>query len=388
MTNPDHPPEAPPKRAVFARISSRPIPRVTRMMHVASALGYDCFFLGALREPGLPREDTWEKWPVSRLGAPFPLLNGTRPLTYVKSIWLYNWHLFRMLWRLKPVLVHASDVETMPAAVFYKCLRATRLIYNIHDNVAQRYNVPAAVAAVMNAIEGVLVLCSDVSAVPENFRRTALPRWCQRKVVVIRNTPIDPGSSPPALADDGIRVLFCGWLDWGRGLRQLLEMASKTPSIKLRVAGEGSADIVEELRRSPNITCLGFLNHQAVLEETKHCHFVAALYDPARVINRFAASNKFAEALAVGRPVLVNCEMEVAKGLLGNPCLIAPPYVLASEVGERLVALVEDRDAYSEACRRARAVYDEFYEWNRVREQIRLAILGGHEGAEPAKSSK
>ena len=46
--------------------------------------------------------------------------------------------------------------------------------------------------------------------------------------------------------------------------------------------------------------------NEDVIAETARCDFSAALYDPIRPINRFAASNKIAEALAVGRPLIIN----------------------------------------------------------------------------------
>jgi glycosyltransferase involved in cell wall biosynthesis len=350
------------------------------MMRVATELGYNCLFLGARREEGTAIEDEWQGWRVRRLGREFPLLNGTRLLVYVRCVIRYNWDLFWTLRRERPALVHASDVETMPASVLYKWIYGTRLICNVHDNISQRYDLPAFTAAILNVAEGLFILGSSITLVPENFRRDALPAWCRRKITVIRNTPVDPGFAPPSFPTDGkVRILMPSWLDWGRGLRALLELSDKNPRIDLKIAGEGSDEIIAAVKRHRNVTFLGYIENSLVLEETKHCHFVAALYDPSRVINRFAASNKVAEALAVGRPVLVNCEMEVAKGLKGNPCMIAPPYSQSSEIGERLIALVDDCDAYSEACRRARAVYDEFYGWDRVREQIRLAILGDRE---------
>ncbi len=363
--------------AVFARLGARPIPRVSRMMTVAEELGFEPVYCGALRHDGLTRTDTWGGWKVIRLGSPFPLLNGKRPFLYLKSIFLYNWHLFRYLRKSKPAILHASDFETMPASVLYRLFNRNLLIYNIHDNLAQRYNMPAGLACVLNVMEGICVRAADITVVPENFRRSALPRWCQRKVAVIRNTPEDTGYSPPEVADNStIRIFFGGWLDWGRGLRALISMAEQNPDIDLRIAGEGAPEIVKELEGSPRVTYLGFLDHQAVMEETRRCHFISALYDPVRTINRYAASNKLAEALSIGRPIILNSEMHISKSLAPSACLVIVDYAHAHCIGPSLRALVRDQSAFIAASEEARRIYEKRFAWKPVRERIRTVLTG------------
>jgi glycosyltransferase involved in cell wall biosynthesis len=346
------------------------------MMSVAEELGMEPIFCGAMRDEGLSRNDQWGGWKVLRLGNPFPLLNGKRPLLYVRSVLNYNWHLFRHLLATKPSIVHASDIETMLASVAFRVLRKTYLIYNIHDNLAQRYEIPMVVAMVLNFIEGACARISDITLVPEDFRRTALPNWCQENVVVIRNTPKDGGYSLPRLDDKNrVRIFFGGWLDWGRGLRALISMAEQYPYIDLRVAGEGAPEIVDELRNNSSVRYLGFLEHEAVLEETRQCHFVPALYDPARTINRYAASNKLAEALSVGRPVIVNSEMLIASSLLPSDCIIAVEYARADTLATELHDLVRDRVAYLDASREARRIYEDRFAWGPVHDRMRRVLL-------------
>jgi glycosyltransferase involved in cell wall biosynthesis len=360
--------------AAFARLASRPIPRVVRMAGVARELGYRPLFCGARRDADLPREDQWQGLPILRVGPHFPLLNGRRPWFYLRSVLAYNRALYRLLRQQRPAIVHASDIETMPAAACYRLFNRCRLVYNIHDNVAQRYDFPALPRAILNLLEGCCVLRSDVTLVPEEFRREALPRWCRRRVSVVRNTPGDIAAAPPPPVDGRIRIFFGGWLDWGRGLRALLEIADAHEHVELRIAGEGSDEIVRELRAHPRVRYLGFLDHDAVIEETRRCHVVPALYDPARVINRFAASNKLAEALAIGRPVLLNAEMEIARQFEGSSCAITGRYAGIAESWPRVERLLGDRHAYREACAEARRQFEQRYAWAPVRRAMIAAL--------------
>ena len=372
-------------RAAFLRLASRPIPRVLRMMQAARDAGLDAFFVGAFRAPRLAGEDCWEGFAVYRVGKSFPLLNGRRPWFYLRSVLRCNRGFLAVLRRKRPRIVHASDFEAMPAAICYRLTYGGRLVYNIHDNLAQRYGVPRPLAWCLNALEGTAVLVADQTIVPEEFRRSGLPRWCRHRIVVIRNLPPDNGPTPPPAFENGkIRLFYGGWLDWQRGLAGLLALAREA-DIELRVAGEGAAEIIAELEGISSVTYLGFIDSTAILEETRRCHFVPVLYDPARTINRFAASNKLAEALSIGRPVILNSELEIAKELTSSACLIDVKYAEVATVASRLRAVASDATAYAAACANARRTYEARYSWEKTKIAALGALTGWEQGVDEAR---
>lgn len=374
-------PPAKPKTqlAVFTRLCSRPIPRVTRMMDVARELGLETLFLSARREEGLAETETYAGHPVRRTGPFFPLLNGRSPLLYVRSVIAYNRALFRELCRFRPQIIHCSDIETMPAGLLYKWRSGARLIYNIHDNLAQRYNVPGWAQFILNIPEGIAVRLSSVTLVPEAFRRDALPAWCRGKVSVVRNMPVDRGVIPPGETGGPIRLFFGGWLDKGRGLQQLMALVRENEDFELTIAGDGAPELVAEVGDTPRARYLGFLTHDEIMAETARAHVVTALYDPSRPINRYAASNKLAEALACGRPVLVNSEMLITEALKGHDCLIKLPYEsIRSDAPDLLRAMMAGGGAaYRSKCAAARSAYEELYIWDVARTAMVKAFRGG-----------
>lgn len=367
--------------AIFARLASRPIPRMSRMMLVARDMGYSPLYVGAMRDKDVPREDFWEGWPVVRVGPEFPLLNGRRPGLYVASVIRVWYALLRKVLSVRPALMHVSDFELYWPCRVYSWLFRVPFIYNIHDNLAQRYRVPRWVAARLNFVEGVAALTADVTLVPEGFRRDALPLWCRKRVRVVRNSPVDPGvRAPSPAAGAGVRLLFAGWLDKGRGLEDLLDLAQDWQECDLVLAGEGDEEVVERAQGLSNVMFLGFLTHQEVIAQTEACHFVVALYDPGRPINRYAASNKIAEALAVGRPVILNKELEIAKMLSSRGCAVLVDYERVGDLKPMLTSLMSRQEEYVAMCQRARAAYESEYAWDRVYRQSESAIrfaIGG-----------
>lgn len=351
--------------AVFVRMASRPVPRVQRGMKVAKEMGFTPQFCGAMREEGIERETTWSGWPIFRVGRHFPLLNGKRAWLYFISVLSFNFSLLHFLISRKPKLIHASDVETMPASILYSLFSRARLIYNVHDNVAQRYNLPKWANKILNGIEGFFILFSEVSMVPEEFRRDALPKWCHKKIVVIRNTPEDPGYHAPTFSPDGkIKIFYGGWLDWGRGLKEMVKLAELMPEVELRIAGEGADDIMEYLKGHSRVIFLGFVEYAKSLEETKNCHFIPAFYRPTTIINQYAASNKIAEALAMGRPLVLNSEIKLVAEFGKKSCILDEKFGDIEETAKAIRALFGDRDAYMRATKEARKLYEERYAWH------------------------
>jgi hypothetical protein len=108
---------------------------------------------------------------------------------------------------------------------------------------------------------------------------------------------------------------------------------------------------------------LGYLDHSAVLRESRAADYIVALYDPARIINRFAASNKIAEALGVARPVIVNEELAIAPYLRQQGCSLQIAYGDLPGLGDRLVGARNDLPAYRDLCRNARRAYERDYSW-------------------------
>lgn len=364
MTHPD---------VIYARMLPRPVPRVARMIRYALSAGLSVEYVGAHREAGLADREIIDDVPVVRIGPYLPSLNGRGFLRYVTGVLRFNLAFLRVLLSRRPRVVHYSDLETVPAALVYRLLSGARSIYNIHDNYAERYAVGRGPRAILNAVEGVAVLLSTVALVPEPFRRDALPRWCRSKILVVRNAP-EPLDAAPAHGDFGsrpIRVAYAGWLDDGRGIHELVELANSCRGrIEVRIAGEGSADLVELIEGSA-AEYLGSLTHAATLDLFRQSDFVAAIYGPSRPINRMAAPNKLAEALALGRPIVTNTEVLMTAGDDFDECSIRVPYARLSELPQRLEDVGSDGPArYAEMCAAARSTYEALYSWDEQRKAM------------------
>ena len=352
------------KTAIFFRNGSRPVPRAVRMMKVAENLGYNSIFCGALRGSEISKNDKWDGFDVVRVGSNYPFLSGKKFFTYIKYTTIFCFGLYQYFRKSKPKLLVASDFEVMLPAILYSRLYKIRLIYNIHDNLSQRYNVPFFIAYILNFFEGIVTLFAESALVPEGFRRDSLPSWCQNKIHIVKNTPGDIQYIDPPKFEGKIKLFYGGWLDWGRGIEELIYLSESNSEIELVIAGSGDAEVVSYIKKFNSVKYLGHISHQESLSETAKAHFIPSFYAPSTIINRYSASNKLAESLAIGRPLLVNSEMEIIKSFKDYDCYLEYQYSDIKQIGPSLLLLIQNREKYLKMCNQSKKLFDAQYTWS------------------------
>lgn len=363
---------------VCLRTSPRPVPRIVRFVTVAKELGLTALYLGAKREKGLKVDDEINGIKVRRVGKFYPMLNGKSVLTYVWGSLFFNFSAFKFLVKNKPSIVHVSDIESFLSAFIYKIMYRKKIIYNIHDNFAQRYPLPNGINKILNLIEGVVVVLSDVSMAPEDFRISALPKFCQSKVNVVRNSPmnVDAFECLPINLKDEIVIVYSGWVDSKRGVDSLLRVADRIENLKVIVVGEGDPELIELMRRHPQCDFRGYIPYKDSIELLRNAHFVYIHYSPERIINRYAAPNKLSETLAVGRIPIVNSEIVLSQNVLENDCGIVTDYGDENALVDKILKIANDELYYSGMCKRARDLYEVEYSWEVVSDCTKCVIEG------------
>ena len=369
------------------RPGSFPITRVVRNLRVACDQGYDTLYIGAARDRDLPERDHWEGFAIERVGMSYALLGGKKAWLYLLGVISFalaaNWRLFR----LRPAVVHGSDVEGMLGCLLYRVVfRRTTLIFNVHDNMSQRYRCPTWAKATLRTFEGIVGRFADAVVLPDQRRVAALsPLARATEPVLVPNTPEDPGQpcDPPP---GPTRLLLVGWLDWRRGVHAARDLLDRHDELELVVAGDGPPDVVAAIRSLPRTTFHGFVTHERVFELARDCHAFVALYDPVSEINRNASPNKVGDALALGRPIIINSEVAVAASLAQAGCAICVPYhdvdALAAAIRDTIDRPLE-RQRMSRA---ARAHYEAEYDWALFRPRVER--LFPRVAAKPAAASR
>jgi len=130
--------------------------------------------------------------------------------------------------------------------------------------------------------------------------------------------------------ESNIVVYVNGWLAETRGLAVIDRISEKlsrnNSSVIFLLAGKKSPGLVDKMRLRSNVFYLGELENHVSLALYKISNYVFTYYDPKQVINRYAESNKWGDALIMGTPIIVNKEVVTAKSLIDSGCAITFRY--------------------------------------------------------------
>ena len=207
-------------------------------------------------------------------------------------------------------VVHANDLDTLPAAWLLARASRARLVYDAHELYAdQEPDPPRLHRAVARALEGVLARRADaVVTVSEPIADELRRRLRLRKAPsVVLNAPERDDTEPPPRADGPLRAIYQGAMGPGRPLEDLLVAAEHASEVRftLRVAGADPVALHETAAHLPNVE---------VVEPVPPDRLVEALrgYDLGLIVNRpvtrndeLVFPNKLFEYLMAGLAVAV-----------------------------------------------------------------------------------
>ena len=241
----------------------------------------------------------------------FPYGQGMSSVFFRVKVFL---KVFLVLKRLNPEVVYAIDLDALICGFAYKVFRSkTKLIFHEFDQIAEFESVRGKlISAAARRIEKSLIKFICVMVVPDLSRLERRELCIDRnKVIAIRNIPkID--YCPIPLRDEKkknrIIINYVGGLSKDRFLAELVNAVSQNQQFYLEIAGRGVlADQLSELAsKYGNVDFLGALERDEALESFARCDLMYACYDAKYSVNRVATPNKFYEALAFGKPILVS----------------------------------------------------------------------------------
>lgn len=348
-------------------------------MQVAAEAGLEPTFLGAHRIRGLQRQELHEGFRVRRLGPYYPMSGH---LSYFLGTPLFVARVGIELLRLRPQLVHASDVEAMMGVVLFQALGGrARVVFNIHDNFSLRNNASPLARRGMARVERWLGARADVVLVPDETRLELLAPWQPANAVVVPNVPSEDPGYAPRVPGRVLRLFVGGWLSWLRGFRELGELMASRPDTELVVCGFGPDDVTGFVRELPRTTFLGQVTQREALQAAASCDLAVALYDPQVELNRYASPNKVFDALSVGRPLIINREAQIARMVERERVGFVVTYGDVAELCQLLDHLAAHPEDVDEAGRRARLLFEQRYTWESVKPRVIQALIGGLNGS-------
>lgn len=259
-------------------------------------------------------------------------------------------------------VVHACDLDTILFA--YKLIKKykLKLVYDIYDYfVDSHYYLPKLLNYFLEKQEIKIINTADVSIICTEERMEQLTKSKPKKVVIIHNSP-----NVEYLKNDIIYDYFyCGTLSDHRLLRETFDRYSENTDIRVAIGGYGAyeREAKENAKQYDNFVFLGPMSYSDCLVNESKSVCLSAIYKPTIRNHRLCAPNKFYEALALGKPVIVCKGTGIDKIVAKHNIGIVINYD-ATELYDAIRQLVNNPDSCKEMGLRARKLYEEKYSWS------------------------
>ena len=276
--------------------------------------------------------------------------------------------------KVRPDVVHAHDLDTLPVGLLISRLRRIPLVFDAHERYAEMIalDVPAPISRAVQRFEDRLVPRADLVITINDIMAEGLRKHSRDEVLVIMNVIELPPLSMMRVHGQGDPIVLFNPVTFEpmRYLEESMEAASKMEGCILRIAGSGRLrEAVERAALShPNVEYLGHLPFTKLLEEYSKADVVLILADPANENYRTGIANKMGEGMAFGLPILASRGTLTGDIVEENGCGLT--FDWSEEAFRASVERLKDHGLRAEMGRKGRAAAEREYNWERMEQRL------------------
>jgi glycogen(starch) synthase len=308
----------------------------------------------AVRRAGL---DGWRHSP-----SPLRELRGVWRLGRIAALTL---RLVRAARRIGPIdVVHAHDVDTLPAGWLVARGAHARLVYDAHELYAdQEPRTPAVYRAAITLMERFFASRADaVITVSEPIAAELRPRLRLRtEPIVVLSCPERREVGARARGNGVLRAVYQGAMGPGRSVEDLLVAAERAEQtdLAIRLVGADLSELREEVARrglSPRVRVLDPVEPERLVEALLDFDVGVVINRPVTRNDELVFPNKLFEYLMAGLAVAVPRLPGMAPLVESEGIGVTYEPGRPDQLGEALTRLAADRDGLVEMRQRARKV--------------------------------
>ena len=264
--------------------------------------------------------------------------------------------------------VHACNLDGGLGAYQFCKKNGIHLVYDIYDYYIDSHSIPHKIKGIIEGMEIRIINYADTTFICTEERRAQIKKAQPRKVVVIHNSPDVPEIDE---ATEKYDYAYCGSLCDLRLIKEILDNYYSNNDLRFAFAGNDKyqKDVEKLAEKYNNIDYYGTIPYAKVLEIEKSAKVLSAIYEPSIRNHQLCAPNKFYEALALGKPLIV-CEGTGIDKVVKENNIGEVIHYDAKEFYKALERLISDDNVRRSMGERARALYASKYAWHYMKAKI------------------
>ena len=271
-------------------------------------------------------------------------------------------------------IVHACDFDTCLTGLLCARIKRKKIVYDIFDFYADAFSVPDLLKKAVISLDSFLIRHADAVIICSEQRKHQIKNAKPKKLAVIHNSPAKAERKERAVKTKGypaLRIAYVGILNDGRMIPELLEAVSEDSNYILEIAGYGKYEKLayEYALKNKNVIFHGKIEYDAALELEGQSDVMIAAYDPSIPNHRYAAPNKFYEALMLGIPLIMCSNTGISDEVERNGVGVCIDYS-ATSLKNGLEEIRKNYSYFEKNCKHGRQLYDENYSWDIMAERL------------------
>lgn len=273
---------------------------------------------------------------------------GGSKIKYKYFIWMFV-SFFKCLRISKKDTVWALGFESAFPAMLASKIKGFKVIFDDADRFSLLFNFPKPIKKTIQFFERITSRKVFFHVIPGTERYD----FESSRFFILKNMPSQSEIAKAREIFTGkmwgegdVVVNVNGWLGGGRGMSTIFQSAKAVlgTNIKFIMVGKLDCDAAHEMAKLENVKYTGSVSNAEALSTYLSSDFVFTYYDPATVINTFAESNKWGDAIKIGIAIIVNKEVVTAGYLNDAGVTISLPYDDHISLTEKLMYFAEHQD--------------------------------------------
>lgn len=261
-------------------------------------------------------------------------------------------------------VVHACDLDGGLGAYRFCKKYQIRMVYDIYDYYVDTHYVPKLLNKVVEDYEIRIINYANVTIICTEERIEQIKKASPKKLIVIHNSPNVKDEMKNSL-EGKYDYAYCGTLSEMRLLEEIFDNYGSHSSMSFAVAGSGRLENKVKVlsQKYNNFEYFGAIPYQEVLNIENKARVLSAIYEPSIRNHRLCAPNKFYEALALAKPIIV-CEGTGIDRIVKDNDIGCVIKYGADSFYNALQYLINHPEEALEMGKRARSLYDDRYSWD------------------------